>query len=54
MANTLPIVEVPDFLEESSEYDTRYKRTANGTLQKAILQGTEHIEWWKVRARRDL
>ena len=29
MANTsLQIVEVPDFIEESSEYDIKYKRTA--------------------------
>ena len=34
MANTLPIVEVPDFLEESSEYDTRYKRTAKWDAAK--------------------
>ena len=48
MANTLPIVEVPDFLEESSEYDTRYKRTAKWDAAKGDFAR------WKVRARRDL
>lgn len=55
MANTsLQIVEVPDFIEESSEYDIKYKRTANGTLKRAILSGTERTEWWNVQARRAL
>ena len=35
MANTsLQIVEVPDFLEESSEYDIKYKRTAKWDAEK--------------------
>ena len=35
MANTsLQIVEVPDFIEESSEYDIKYKRTAKWDAEK--------------------
>lgn len=35
MANTsLQIVEVPDFIEESSEYDIKYKRTAKWNAEK--------------------